>query len=130
MPVTAWLLYALVGLAVLYALIVLAFFVAGRRENARAIGGFVPDCVVLFSRLVRDKRLPRRFKFLVGALIPYLAMTFDLVPDFIPVAGQLDDAVIVVFVLRRVARKNPELIREHWPGPPSSLALILRLAGQ
>jgi len=128
--VTAWLLYALVGLAVLYALIVLAFFVAGRREDARAIGGFVPDCVVLFSRLVRDKRLPRRFKFLVGALIPYLAMPFDLLPDFIPVAGQLDDAVIVVFVLRRVARKNPELIREHWPGPPSSLALILRLAGQ
>jgi uncharacterized membrane protein YkvA (DUF1232 family) len=128
--VTAWLLYALIGVAVLYALIVLAFFVAGRRENARAIGGFVPDCVVLFSRLVRDKRLPRRFKFLVGALIPYLAMPFDLLPDFIPVAGQLDDAVIVVFVLRRVARKNPELIREHWPGPPSSLALILRLAGQ
>ena len=127
---TAWLLYALVGLAVLYALIVLAFFVAGRREDARAIGGFVPDCVVLFSRLIRDKRLPRRFKFLVGGLIPYLAMPFDLVPDFIPVAGQLDDAVIVAFVLRRVARKNPELIREHWPGPPSSLALILRLAGQ
>jgi uncharacterized membrane protein YkvA (DUF1232 family) len=128
--VTAWLLYALIGVAVLYALIVLAFFVAGRREDARAIGGFVPDCVVLFSRLIRDKRLPRRFKFLVGALIPYLAMPFDLVPDFIPVAGQLDDAVIVAFVLRRVARKNPELIREHWPGPPSSLALILRLAGQ
>jgi uncharacterized membrane protein YkvA (DUF1232 family) len=128
--VTAWLLYALIGVAVLYALIVLAFFVAGRRENARAIGGFVPDCVVLFSRLIRDKRLPRRFKFLVGALIPYLAMPFDLLPDFIPVAGQLDDAVIVAFVLRRVARKNPELIREHWPGPPSSLALILRLAGQ
>lgn len=127
---TAWLLYALVGLAVLYALIVLAFFVAGRREDARAIGGFVPDCVVLFSRLIRDKRLPRRFKFLVGGLIPYLAMPFDLVPDFIPVAGQLDDAVIVAFVLRRVARKNPELIREHWPGLSSSLALILRLAGQ
>ena len=127
---TAWLLYALVGVAVLYALIVLAFFVAGRREDARAIGGFVPDCVVLFSRLIRDKRLPRRFKFLVGGLIPYLAMPFDLVPDFIPVAGQLDDAVIVAFVLRRVARKNPELIREHWPGPSSSLALILRLAGQ
>ena len=127
---TAWLLYALVGVAVMYALIVLAFFITGRREDARAIGGFVPDCVVLFSRLIRDKRLPRRFKFLVGALIPYLAMPFDLVPDFIPVAGQLDDAVIVAFVLRRVARKNPELIREHWPGPPSSLALILRLAGQ
>jgi uncharacterized membrane protein YkvA (DUF1232 family) len=55
-------------------------------------------------------------------------MPFDLVPDFIPVAGQVDDAVIVALVLRRVARKNPELIGEHWPGPSSSLALVLRLA--
>ena len=127
---TAWLLYVLVGLVIMYALIVLAFWVGGRREEARALGGFVPDCVVLFSRLLRDNRLPRRHKLLVGALIPYLAMPFDLIPDFIPVAGQLDDAVIVAFVLRRVARQNPGLVREHWPGPSSSLALILRLAGQ
>jgi uncharacterized membrane protein YkvA (DUF1232 family) len=75
-------------------------------------------------------RLPRRHKLLVAGLIPYLAMPFDLVPDFIPVAGQLDDAGIVAFILRRVARKNPDLIREHWRGPASSLDLILRLAGQ
>ena len=127
---TVWLLFVLVGLVVLYALIVLAFFIGGRREDARAIGGFVPDCVVLFARLLRDERLPRRHKVIVGALIPYLAMPFDLVPDFIPVAGQLDDVVIVAFVLRRVARKSPQLIREHWPGPSSSLVLVLRLAGQ
>ena len=127
---TAWLLFVLVGLVVLYALIVLAFFIGGRREDARAFGGFVPDCVVLFARLLRDERLPRRHKVIVGALIPYLAMPFDLVPDFIPVAGQLDDAVIVAFVLRLVARKSPQLIREHWPGPSSSLVLVLRLAGQ
>jgi uncharacterized membrane protein YkvA (DUF1232 family) len=128
--VTPWLLYTLASLIGLYVLVVLAFFIAGRRADARAIAGFVPDCVVLFSRLLRDKRLPRRHKWLVGALIPYLAMPFDLVPDFIPVAGQLDDAVIVAFVLRRVARTNSGLIREHWPGPSSSLALILRLAGR
>src|SRR6266567_8305563 len=87
-------------MVVLYALIVLAFFIGGRREDARAIGGFVPDCVVLFSRLLRDERLPRRHKLLVAALLPYLAMPFDLIPDFIPVAGQLDDAVIVALVLR------------------------------
>ena len=126
---TSWLLSALLGLLVVYGLTVLAFVIGGRREDARAIGGFVPDCVVLFSRLIRDDRLPRRHKLLVAALIPYLAMPFDLIPDFVPVAGQLDDAVIVALVLRRVTRKNPDLIREHWPGPPSSLALILRLSG-
>ncbi|HEY8627355.1 MAG TPA: DUF1232 domain-containing protein, partial [Gaiellaceae bacterium] len=95
-----------------------------------ALAGFVPDCVVLFTRLMRDKRLPRRHKLLVAALIPYLAMPFDLIPDFIPVAGQLDDAILVAFVLRRVVRNDPNLVRQLWPGPPSSLAVILRLAGQ
>jgi uncharacterized membrane protein YkvA (DUF1232 family) len=87
----------------------------------------VPDCVVLFSRLLRDKRLPRHHKLLVGALIPYLAMPFDLVPDFIPVAGQLDDAVLVAFVLRRVAGKTRNSSVNS--GRDLNLALILRLAG-
>lgn len=125
-----WLLYALGATLAAYAVVVLAFVIAGRREDARAIAGFVPDCVVFFSRLLRDKRLPRRHKVLVGALIPYLAMPFDLIPDFIPVAGQLDDAVLVAFVLRRLVRINPDLTRELWPGPPASLALMLRLGGR
>lgn len=124
-----WLVYgAAIALGV-YASVVVAFVVAGRREHARAIAGFVPDCVVLFTRLLRDRRLPRRHKLLVGALLPYLAMPFDLIPDFVPVAGQLDDAVLVAFVLRRIVRGNAELVREHWPGPPASLALLLRLGG-
>lgn len=127
---TEWLLYALGATLLLYALLVLAFIVAGRREEARALAGFVPDCVVLFTRLLRDPRLPRRHKILVAALIPYLALPFDLIPDFIPVAGALDDAVLVAFVLRRIVRSNPSLVRELWPGPPASLGLILRLAGQ
>jgi uncharacterized membrane protein YkvA (DUF1232 family) len=51
------------------------------------------------------------------------------VPDFIPVAGQLDDAVIVVFVMRHLTRRDPGLLVEHWPGPRSSLALLLRFVG-
>jgi uncharacterized membrane protein YkvA (DUF1232 family) len=101
-----------------------------RRVDARAVAGFVPDCVVLFSRLLKDERLPRRDKLLVGALVPYLAMPFDLIPDFVPVVGQLDDAVLVAFVLRRLVRTSPTLVREHWPGPPRSLAFLLRLAGR
>ncbi len=125
-----WFLVAVGVTLAVYALVVLAFVLAGKRQDARAIAGFVPDCVVLFTRLMRDKRLPRRHKLLVAALIPYLAMPFDLIPDFIPVAGQLDDAILVAFVLRRVVRNDPNLVRQLWPGPPSSLAVILRLAGQ
>jgi uncharacterized membrane protein YkvA (DUF1232 family) len=66
---------------------------------------------------------------LVGASVGYLAMPFDLVPDFVPVAGQLDDALVVAFVLRRVARRDPDLVRELWPGPEPSLRLLLRLVG-
>ena len=125
-----WAYYALGIPLGLYLAIVVAFILAGRREDARALAGFIPDCVVLFSRLLRDRRLPRRHKLLVAALIPYLALPFDLIPDFVPVAGQLDDAVLVAFVLRRIVRANPDLIREHWPGPPSSLGFVLRLAGR
>ena len=127
--VTTWLLYALGGALALYLAVVLAFVVAGRRTDARALAGFVPDCVVLFTRLLRDPCVPRRSKLLVAALIPYLALPFDLIPDFIPVAGQLDDAILVAFVLRRVVRRtDPELLRELWPGPDASLEIVLRLS--
>ena len=77
-----------------------------------------------------DHRVSRGRKLLIGVLVAYLALPFDLVPDFIPVAGQFDDALLVALVLRTVLRgAGPALVREHWPGPPSSLALMLRLAG-
>jgi uncharacterized membrane protein YkvA (DUF1232 family) len=113
-----------------YALFLVWLVVAGRNGDARAAAGVVPGFVVLFRRLLSDWRVSRRKKLVLAAVIPYLAMPFDLVPDFIPVAGYLDDAVIVAFALRHVLRgSGPALIEEHWPGPPSSLALVLRLAG-
>jgi uncharacterized membrane protein YkvA (DUF1232 family) len=115
----------------LYVAFVGVLLLIGRREDARAWAGFVPDCVVLFRRLLGDDRVSRRRKLLIAVLVGYLALPFDLVPDFIPVAGQLDDAIIVAFVLRTVLRDaGPGLVREHWPGPSSSLDLMLRLAGQ
>ncbi len=113
----------------LYVAFVVALLAAGRRSEARALAGFIPDCAVLCGRLVRDPRVPRRRKALLLGLIGYLALPFDLVPDFIPVAGQLDDVVVAAFVLRSLIRGGGEpLIREHWPGPERSLALLLRLA--
>ncbi len=114
----------------LYLAFVLVLLVAGRRQDARAFAGFVPDCVLLFTRLARDGRVPRRHKLILGGLVAYLALPFDLVPDFIPVAGQLDDAILVALVLRTILRgSGRQLVEEHWPGPPSSLSFVLRLAG-
>lgn len=95
-------------------------------SHARAIAGFVPDCLVLFKRLLGDPRVPRRRKALLAGVIAYLAMPFDLIPDFIPVIGLLDDALVVVLALRAiVGGGGPELLREHWPGPDASLRVLL-----
>jgi uncharacterized membrane protein YkvA (DUF1232 family) len=124
-----WILVAFGATVLIYMLLVLAFVAAGRRTDARAIAGFIPDCVVLLRRLMSDQRVPRRRKALLWLVIAYLAMPIDLVPDFIPVAGQLDDAIIVALVLRALLRGAGEAaLREHWPGPDSSLTLISRLA--
>ena len=126
----SWLLVALAVSLVVYALFIGLLVVAGRRDDARAFVTLIPDCIVLVGRLVRDPRVvPRRRKALLFALAGYLMLPFDLVPDFIPVAGQLDDAVVVALVLRSLLRGGGEpLVRELWPGPERTLALILRLA--
>jgi uncharacterized membrane protein YkvA (DUF1232 family) len=117
-------------LLVIYAAFVAALIVIGRRHGARGVAGFIPDCIVLLRRLLGDPRVPRRHKLLLGALVGYLAFPFDLVPDFIPVAGHIDDAVVVALALRAVLRgSGTELLREHWPGPESSLAVVLRVVG-
>jgi len=117
-----------IGLGVcvlLWALAVAALLAAGRGADARALARFVPDCVVLFRRLLADERIPRRRKLALVALLGYLASPIDLVPDFIPVAGQLDDVLAVVLVLRFVLRSaDDDLLAEHWPGPPQALALL------
>jgi uncharacterized membrane protein YkvA (DUF1232 family) len=130
MSVWGWL-GVVVGVALaVYAAFVLTLLVLGRKTDARAWAGFVPDCVILFTRLVRDSRVPRRHKLLLAGLLAYLSMPFDLIPDFIPVVGALDDAIIVAVVLRTLFRgAGPDLVRKHWPGPRQSLDLMLRLAG-
>jgi uncharacterized membrane protein YkvA (DUF1232 family) len=130
MSILGWFAISVAVVLAAYLLAILGLVLAGKKGAARALASFVPDCAVLFTRLARDGRLPRRHKLLLGALAAYLAMPFDFVPDFIPVAGQLDDAILVGLVLRTVLRGGgPELVHEHWPGPESSLDVVLRLAG-
>jgi uncharacterized membrane protein YkvA (DUF1232 family) len=124
-----WPLFLGLAVVIVYGIFVGVLALAGRSADARAVAGFVPDCIVLFQRLLGDSRMPRRYKALVVALLGYLALPFDVVPDFIPVAGQLDDAVVVALTLRAILRgAGLEMIEEHWPGPRSSLSVILKLA--
>jgi uncharacterized membrane protein YkvA (DUF1232 family) len=91
---------------------------------------FLPDCAVLFKRLLGDARLSRSRKLVLVGIVGYLAMPFDLIPDFIPVLGQLDDALVVALGLRVVLRgADPDLVRELWPGPPESCETLLRVVG-
>ncbi len=122
-----WLLAGVVATLVLYVGFVAVLVMTGRGAGARAVAGFVPDCLVLFRRLLGDTRVPRVRKLVLWGLLAYLALPVDIVPDFIPVAGQLDDVIVVVLVLRLVLRGGRELVAELWPGPRSSLEVILRL---
>ena len=115
---------------VVYSAFVVALIVAGRGRDARDVARFIPDCIVLVRRLLGEPRVHRRQKLLLGALVGYLALPFDLVPDFIPVAGHIDDLLVVVLALRVELRASGgELLREHWPGPERSLAVVQRLVG-
>jgi uncharacterized membrane protein YkvA (DUF1232 family) len=112
-----------------YSALLIALVLLGRREDARAAATLIPDCAVLLARLARDPRVPRRRRLLLVALAAYLVSPIDLVPDFIPIAGQLDDAILVALVLRTFVRSGgEELIRELWPGPERSLTVILSFA--
>ena len=91
----------------------------------------MPDCVGLIRRLLRDPRVPRRAKAALWLLLPYLASPIDLVPDFIPVLGHLDDAVLVAAALAYVVRRSGrEVVEELWPGSEAGLRAILRLTAQ
>jgi uncharacterized membrane protein YkvA (DUF1232 family) len=117
-----------IALVVWIGLIVL-LIALGRRALARELATLLPNLTRLFAGLVRDPRVPLRAKIVLGATALYLAMPIDLIPDFIPIAGSLDDAIVAAFALRCVVRaSSPESVAEHWPGDPATLRRILWLA--
>jgi uncharacterized membrane protein YkvA (DUF1232 family) len=128
LDITSLLVVAAAAVA-LYVAAVFALVVAGRRGDAAALARFVPDCVVLVRRLLGDPRVPRRVRLGLAAVLLYLVSPIDLVPDFVPVAGQLDDAILLALVLRWLLRSaGPEVVAAHWPGPARSLAVVLWVA--
>jgi uncharacterized membrane protein YkvA (DUF1232 family) len=117
--------------AAAYAAFLAVLVLAGRATDARALARLVPDCAGLARRLAADARVPQRHKLALAALTVYLALPFDLVPDFLPVVGLLDDAILVALVVRRLLRAvGPELLYEHWRGTARGLELVLWLAAQ
>ena len=90
----------------------------------------LPDALRLLRRLAADRDLPRGVRIRLGLLLAYLAVPFDLIPDFIPVLGYADDAIIVIAVLRSVVRRaGLDAVRRHWPGTDDGVAALSRLTG-
>jgi uncharacterized membrane protein YkvA (DUF1232 family) len=88
----------------------------------------VPDVIRLTRRLAADRSLPRRLRAKLWLLFGYLVMPVDLIPDFIPVIGYADDAIVVTLVLRSVVKSaGQEAVVRHWPGSDDGLAAVLRL---
>ncbi|SDT06506.1 YkvA family protein [Jiangella sp. DSM 45060] len=95
---------------------------------ARDLAGFLPDCVTTARRLRRDPRVPRRARVAVLVAMLWVLSPIDLIPEFLPVIGPLDDVVVVALVLRYAARTVPgEALFEAWPGNPDLLRRILGL---
>ncbi|MDT7651589.1 MAG: hypothetical protein QOI36_2995 [Pseudonocardiales bacterium] len=90
----------------------------------------LPDLFRLIRRLAADQTLPKGVRVWLALLLAYLALPIDLVPDFIPVLGYADDAIIVTMVLRSVVRRaGLEAVRAHWPGTDDGFAALVRLTG-
>lgn len=122
------------GVVLMWVLLVVVLLVVARRDpdplRLREVLRLLPDVVRLVRRLAADPSLPRSLRWRLGLLLGYLLLPVDLVPDFLPVVGWADDAVVVALVLRSVVRRaGPDALRRHWPGSPQGLAAVERLTG-
>ena len=112
------------------ALIVALVIVRPRGGLLRESLRLLPDVLRLLPRLAADRSLPRGVRVRLALLLAYLAFPIDLVPDFLPVIGYADDAIIVAFVLRSVARRaGIDAVERHWPGTCDGFAALCRLTG-
>ena len=92
----------------------------------RDLARFIPDCLTTIRRLRRDPRVPRRAKVVVALAGLWLLSPIDLLPEFLPVIGPLDDVLVVAVALRYAGRQVPrEVLVAAWPGKPRLLERLL-----
>ena len=93
---------------------------------AKDLAGFLPACAATLSALRKDPRVPRRAKVAVAIAAVWVISPIDLIPEFLPVIGPLDDVIVVVLALRYAARAVPRAaIEEAWPGERRLLDRLL-----
>jgi uncharacterized membrane protein YkvA (DUF1232 family) len=129
MPGWAWTLVGALGGLLLCWLVLMAVLWLTRPDELRAreLLRLLPDVLRLVRRLAGDRTLPRGVRVRLWLLMAYLAMPIDLVPDFLPVLGHADDAIVVALVLRSVVRRaGAAAVERHWPGTPEGLAALRR----
>jgi uncharacterized membrane protein YkvA (DUF1232 family) len=125
---SGWLRALLLAVALLVGTWALLVLLARRLPPGllRDLAGFVPDCVTTVRRLRGDPRVPRRAKVVVALAGLWLLSPIDLLPEFLPVIGPLDDVVVVALALRYAARQVPrEVLAAAWPGEPRLLERLL-----
>src|SRR5688572_27259200 len=128
-----WRILLAMGLTLTIAWAALVLFLIAARPKGSLLPEALrlfPDTLRLLRRLAADATLPRGVRWKLWLLFAYLATPIDLIPDFIPIIGYADDAIIVCAVLRSVVRSaGPEAIRRHWPGTEDGLSALWRAAG-
>ena len=93
----------------------------------KELAGILPACVILVRRLRKDPRVPRSAKVVIVLAGLWLLSPIDLVPEFLPVIGPLDDVIVVALALRYVSRRvPPEVLREAWPGSARLLDRLVK----
>lgn len=121
------------GLLLAYAVLLVLLWIYARRHpetvTMKDALRLLPDLLRLVRRLAADRTLAAGVRVRLVLLLAYLLLPIDLVPDFVPVIGYADDAVIVALVLRSVLKRaGPGALERHWPGSPAGLEIILRAA--
>ena len=119
----------LVALVLVWAAFLVIFWaLRPKGVSVRELVGLIPDILRLLRSLIVDGRAPLDVRLVVVGLVAWIVSPIDLIPEFIPVLGPLDDAVVAALILRHLVRTaGREVVAEHWRGDPAMLTWLLRL---